>query len=98
MKPWLTPRPGGFRRTLYIQPGARKTECAGEHDGALKIRLAAPPVEGKANTALIAWLAKTLGAARRDVALVAGDKNRHKLVDVDTALDADEITHRLGYL
>lgn len=54
---WLRQDAGTQKLTLHIQPGAKKTEVAGEHGEALKIRLAAPPVEGKANQKLIAWLA-----------------------------------------
>ncbi|MGL6070764.1 DUF167 domain-containing protein, partial [Craterilacuibacter sp.] len=53
MKPWLSQHAHGVRLTLHVQPGAKKTQCAGEHGEALKIRLAAPPVDGKANHALI---------------------------------------------
>lgn len=51
--------------TLHVQPGAKKTEIAGLHGDALKIRLAAPPVEGKANDCLIVFLAQKLGIAKR---------------------------------
>ena len=57
MKPWLVCSGHTVRLTLHVQPGARKTEVAGEHGDCLKIRLAAPPVDGKANTALLSWLA-----------------------------------------
>ena len=53
--------------TLHIQPGARKTEVVGLHGDALKIRLAAPPVDGKANAALIAFIADRLGLAKSAV-------------------------------
>jgi uncharacterized protein (TIGR00251 family) len=79
-----------------VQPGAKKTEWSGEHDGALKLRLAAPPVEGKANLALIAWLAKTLGLPQRALELAAGEKSRHKVILIHASLSADELTQRLG--
>lgn len=68
--------------TLHIQPGAKKTEVVGRHGDALKIRLASPPVDGKANDALVAFLAKTLGVARAQVALVAGQSSRSKRVAI----------------
>ena len=68
--------------TLHIQPGAKKTEICGEHGDALKIRLAAPPVDGKANTALLAFLAKHLGLPKSAVTLKSGDTNRHKRVEI----------------
>ena len=67
---------------LHCQPGAMKTDVQGEHDGRLKIRLAAPPVEGKANDALIAWLSKILKINRSHIELLAGDLSRLKRVKV----------------
>ena len=58
---------GCISLTLHIQPGAKRTEFAGLHGDALKIRLAAPPVDGKANEALIKFIAETLGLARSAV-------------------------------
>jgi uncharacterized protein len=71
--------------TLHIQPGAKKTEICGEHGDALKIRLAAPPVDGKANTALLAFLAKHLGLPKAAVRLKSGDTNRHKRVEIEVS-------------
>ncbi|WP_174873584.1 DUF167 domain-containing protein [Vogesella oryzae] len=94
MKPWLTENPDGVRLTLHVQPGARKSEIAGEHGEALKIRLAAPPVEGKANAALVLWLADYLGVPRRSVSLLSGERNRHKIVAI-AGLDAAALLSRL---
>ncbi|OHX13616.1 DUF167 domain-containing protein [Chromobacterium sphagni] len=96
MKPWLRCHDGRVRLTLHVQPGAKKTEPAGEHGDCLKIRLAAPPVDGKANAALLAWLAGRFGVAKRDVALLSGDKNRHKVVEVRSALDAAAVLGLFG--
>ncbi|MBS0354571.1 MAG: YggU family protein [Proteobacteria bacterium] len=71
---------GSVTLTLHIQPGAKKTEFAGLHGEALKIRLAAPPVDGKANAALIAFLAKACGVSKSAVELVSGDTSRSKRV------------------
>ncbi len=71
-----------FIIALHCQPGAKKTEVQGEHDGRLKLRLAAPPVEGKANEALIQWLSKTLEIRRTNIELLAGDLSRLKRVRV----------------
>jgi uncharacterized protein (TIGR00251 family) len=67
---------------LHVQPGARRSEVAGLHGDALKIRLAAPPVEGKANAALLAFLAERLGLAKADVQLKSGMTSRRKTVRV----------------
>lgn len=80
--PWLKPLPEGVELTLLIQPRASRTRVVGEHDGQLKIQLAAPPVDGEANAALVEFLAKALGVPRRQVALVAGDASRRKRVMV----------------
>lgn len=96
MKTWLKYTETGFRLTLHVQPGAKKTETCGEHGEALKVRLAAPPVEGKANAALIAWLADRFDLPRREVILLSGEKNRHKLVELASHPDEAEVLRRLG--
>jgi uncharacterized protein (TIGR00251 family) len=63
-------------------PGASKTECAGVKDSRLRIRIAASPEDGKANSELCAFLAKTLGCAKREVILEAGEKSRLKTVSI----------------
>lgn len=68
--------------TLHIQPGAKKTEIVGRHGEALKIRLAAPPVDGKANAALIAFIAAKVGAGRTAVELLSGETSRAKRVRI----------------
>lgn len=85
MKPWLRADGAGCVLTVHVQPGAKRTEIVGEHGDALKIRLAAPPVDGKANDALLAFLADTLQLARRDLCLRAGQTSRRKLVAVSLA-------------
>ncbi len=72
--------------TVAVQPNARRTEATGLHEGALRIRLAAQPIEGQANDALVQWLARELGLAKRDVRLKRGAAARHKQVEVDAAL------------
>ena len=62
----------------HLQPKASKDEFAGLHDERLKIRLTAPPVEGKANAQLQAFLAKAFGVAKSQVSLESGELNRHK--------------------
>ena len=74
--------PGSLIISLHVQPGARKTEIAGLHGGALKVRLAAPPVDGKANAALVAFLAEQLDVPRSQVALISGATSRQKRLRV----------------
>jgi len=63
-------------------PGASKNEIAGIRDNRLCVRIAAAPEDGKANSCLCEFLAKTLGCAKRDVVLVKGEKSRLKVVEV----------------
>jgi uncharacterized protein len=65
---------------VSVVPGASRTEVAGLHGDALRVRLAAPPVDGKANDALVAWLAQELQCPRRDVLLRRGHAARRKQV------------------
>jgi hypothetical protein len=66
--------------TLHIQPGAKRSEVAGLHGGALKIRLAAPPIEGRANEALLKFIAESFDVTLRQVELKQGGQSRHKVV------------------
>ena len=74
---------GRLTLTLHIQPGAKKTEFAGLHGEALKIRLAAPPVDGKANEALLRFIAEVLHLPKSAVALKSGQTSRHKVLEVN---------------
>lgn len=67
---------------LYVQPGAKQTGLSGIHGGALKIRLAAPAVEDKANTALCAFLATVFSVPLQQVTLTRGRKSRFKTVEI----------------
>ena len=78
MVTWLATAEGGCELTLHVQPGAARTELAGEHGGALKLRLHARPVEGAANAALTEFLAACLELPPRDVKLLRGEKSRRK--------------------
>jgi uncharacterized protein YggU (UPF0235/DUF167 family) len=68
---------------VAVVPGARRTAADGFFDGALKVRLAAQPVEGQANALLLAWLAAELGCAKRAVRLQRGGAARRKTVELD---------------
>jgi uncharacterized protein (TIGR00251 family) len=82
MTDWLRADGNDVILTLHIQPGAKQTGVAGPHGDALKIRLAAPPVDGKANAALIEFIAAKVGAGRAAVELVSGQAARTKRVRV----------------
>ena len=67
---------------LHIQPGARMTLAVGEHDGRLKLKIAAPPVDNKANAHLLAWLAAHLGVPKASMTLMRDETSRQKTVAV----------------
>ena len=68
--------------TLHVQPGAKRSEVTGLHGDALKIRLAAPPIEGRANEALLRFIAGCFNVPLRNVELKQGGQSRHKMVRV----------------
>jgi uncharacterized protein (TIGR00251 family) len=70
------------RITVYVQPRASKTEVAGMHGDALKIRLTAPPVDNAANEALIEFIAAKLGIPKSSVRVAAGATGRRKIVEI----------------
>jgi len=87
------------RCTLELKtiPNAPRNEIVGWLGTALKVKVHAPAVEGKANDELIDFLAEKLGVHRRSVTLLRGDKSRQKVVQID-GLDAAELKIRLGNL
>jgi uncharacterized protein (TIGR00251 family) len=68
---------------LHVQPGALRSEFAGRHGDRIKVRLAAPAVDGKANAALVDFLAAHFGVPRRDVRIAAGLRSRRKRVVIE---------------
>ncbi len=90
MSDWLRSDGDSVILTLHIQPGAKKTEVVGLHGEALKIRLAAPPVDGKANAALLAFLATKLSRRGTALSLLSGDTSRAKRVRID-GIDAESV-------
>jgi uncharacterized protein len=70
---------------VHVMPNAPKTQVQGLHDGALRIRLKAPPVDGKANQELVAWLARELKVPRASIELIRGDTARRKQLRVEQA-------------
>ena len=82
---------------VYCQAGARYTQVDGWHDGRLKIRLKAPPVEGKANKALVEWLSRRLGLPTSQMSISAGAKSRFKTLQIEGAT-AQEVLGKLSAL
>jgi uncharacterized protein len=79
---WCSRLPQGVRLTVQITPNAKKNEVIGVLGDVLKIKLQAPPIEGKANEALIRYLADALGIAKSAVRITQGHTSRRKLIDI----------------
>lgn len=86
---------GGVRLRLHVQPRASRTELVGPFGDALKIRIAAPPVEGAANAELIRFLARILGVRAAAIEIVSGTDGRRKTVKV-SGITVEESSARLG--
>lgn len=80
---------------VHVMPNAARNQIQGLHDGALRVRLQAPPVDGKANLALQAWLAETLGIPKSAVELLRGSTARRKQLRVDARHAAQAQWRRL---
>ena len=87
--------PGGIQLQLHVQPGAAHTGIAGRHGDALKVRVAAPPADGRANRELIEYLAEILGVARGNLTLLRGETSRRKTIVV-LGVSLEEAGRRLG--
>lgn len=74
---------GEVHLSVRAQPRASRDSIVGVHDGALKIAITAPPVDGEANAAIVAFLAKKLGVPKRSVRVVRGDSSREKVVAIE---------------
>lgn len=81
-RPWCRQDGDDWLLSVRVQPNASVTEVAGEHGDELKVRLAAPPVDGKANAALVTFLARALGVPKGHVSVVRGQSSRSKTVKV----------------
>lgn len=90
-----TRKDGKLLLSLYVQPRASKNELAGLYDGALKLRLTTPPVDGKANKAVLAFLAKLLKIPKSSLVLESGVKNRRKQIRIH-GLDEETVRSLLG--
>jgi uncharacterized protein (TIGR00251 family) len=73
----------GVEIDVRVIPRAGRTQIAGDRDGRLLVRLAAPPVDGAANDVLVTFLAGMLGVARRAISIVAGERSRQKRIAVE---------------
>ena len=92
---WLRQDASGVLIDVHLQPGAHRNAACCEHGGRLKIAVAAPPLEGRANDALLEWLADRLGLPRRQVRLVSGRHSRDKTLHA-AGVSAGEVGRRLA--
>ncbi len=88
-------RGDAVRLSIRVQPRASRSEVVGEHDGALKVRLAAPPVEGEANRELVRFLGKLLGVAPSRVSVVTGATGKSKVVEIE-GVAVQDVERALG--
>jgi len=91
----LRETPDGCTLPVRVHPGAKRNAVTGTHDGAVKISLTTPPTDGRANEALIAFLAERLNIPRSRIALVSGQTSRSKVLRI-TGLNTAEVESRLG--
>ena len=83
------------RIVVYCQPGAKQTQCVGLHDGKPRIQLKAPPVDGAANKALIAFLSDLCGVRKSAITIELGASGRTKRVEV-AGVSEEELSRRLA--
>ena len=91
---WLETVKDGILIRIQAQPKASRSEVVGVHGDRLKIRIAAPPVDGAANEELVRLLAETLGVPRKAIRIVSGQTGRRKVVEVE-GLTAGEVAGKL---
>jgi uncharacterized protein len=84
---WARRTADGWSLALHVQPGAKRSAAAGLHGERLKLRIAAPAVDGRANDALIVFVAERLGVPKARVAVAKGERSREKLVVVTGECD-----------
>lgn len=92
---WMEVGDGYLVLRLRVQPGAKKSRVVGPHAAQLKVAVAAPPVDGKANATLLAWLAKELGLKQSDLEILSGQSGRDKRIKV-TGSDPDVVIKQLS--
>jgi len=93
---WCSPVAGGVRLALQVTPNAKKSQVIGPLDDVLKLRLQAQPIEGKANDALIRFLAELLALPRSKISITHGQTSKKKLVELSgPQLTVDAVVHRL---
>ena len=91
----INERDGTVTLRVRVQPRASRTEIAGEHGGAIKLRVAAPPIEGRANEECRRFLAKLLKVGATSVEIISGDSSRDKVIRIHS-ISAQRVLEALG--
>lgn len=86
--------PEGVQISLHVLPKAHKSEIIGEHNGALKIKIKAPPVDGKANEAIVEFFSKLLKLSKNSIEILKGDKSKTKKILIH-GLNVEDVQNRL---
>ena len=95
MRDWLFEADGVTTLIVHVQPGAKRSEVVGRHGDALKIRVAAPAIDGRANAALLTFIAERLRLAKSAVSLKTGQSSRQKVLQV-AGTSAEAVRQLLG--
>jgi uncharacterized protein (TIGR00251 family) len=93
---WIEAREGAVVISLHVQPGARRTAIAGCHGDRLKVAISSPPSEGRANVALLEFLAGRLSVPKSRLHLVSGEASREKRVALETSMSAESVVAALA--
>ncbi|MGE5161586.1 MAG: DUF167 domain-containing protein [Betaproteobacteria bacterium] len=93
---WIEARGDGIVITLHVQPGARRTAVVGPHGERLKIAVSSPPADGRANAALLEFLAERLAIPKSCLRLLSGASSREKRVAIEGTLAASTVVAALG--
>lgn len=80
---------------MHVQPGAKRNQVTGFQEGVLRVKISVPPIEGRANEALISFLAKALGVRKSHISIVMGQTSRDKVLEI-VGMDVDEILQKLS--
>lgn len=79
----IVEKDGALTFSIRVVPRASRSEVVGIHDGALKIRIASPPVDGAANAEIVRFLAKTFGVSKSDIFIISGETSKNKRIKVE---------------
>jgi len=85
----------GLRIEVKVQPRSSRNQISGEQEGALKVKLTAPPVEGEANQALVNFLSRLLKLPRKNIILIRGETTRNKLIEI-RGISKEQLLQTLG--